>query len=340
MTGKNSVHLYMNVLITGSGGFVGSHIVDEYLRRSHNVSVIVRNETTFRWIDSNRVTIFKGSYNDVSFLQNAVKNQDIIIHSAGVLASSNYEGFYKGNVVVTKNLLEAVAIANPTIKRFVHISSLAVALPSPSLEQPTTEDVIVDEPLTKYGKSKSETEKVVCSFMQNIPITIIRPPAIYGPRDEAIYDYFRLIAHGFIAPIMGFDNKRMSLIYVGDLVRGIYDASLSQKTISQTYYITSKEFYSWMDIITATKKALNKRFLLPIPLPHLLILLNGYISTFVGKIKKEPPVFDIEKAKNFTQRHWICSHKKALNDFQFEQQISLQEGIQETMDWYKNNGWL
>lgn len=330
----------MNVLITGSGGFVGSHLVDEYVRRGHNVSVVIRNETTLRWIDSNKVSIYKGSYNDTTFLQNAIKNQDIIIHSAGVLASSDYVGFYKGNVEVTNNLLEAVLQVNPTVKRFVHISSLAVSLPSPSIEQPTTEEISTQEPLTKYGKSKLEAEKVVHSFMDKIPITIVRPPAIYGPRDEAIYDYFRLLSKGFIAPIMGFDNKRMSLIHVNDLVRGIYELCQTEKTISQTYYLTSKEFYSWLDIIRATKKALNKPFLVPIPLPHFIILLNGYVSTFIGNIRKKPPVFDREKAKNFTQRHWICSHKKAVNDFQFEQQISLQEGIQQTMDWYKNNGWL
>lgn len=340
LTEKKSVHLYMNVLITGSGGFVGSHLVDEYLRRGYTVSVIVRKETTFRWIDSNKVIVYKGRYDDASFLEKAVKSQDIIIHSAGVLASTSYEGFYKGNVDVTKNLLKAISIANPNIKRFVHISSLAVALPSPSLENPTNEETINQEPLTKYGKSKLEAEKVVHSFMEKIPITIVRPPAIYGPRDEAIFDYFRLIAKGFIAPIMGFDSKKMSLIHIHDLVRGIYEACQTERTLSQTYYLTSKEFYTWMDIINATKIAVKKQFILPIPLPHFAILLNGYLSTFIGRLKKKPPVFDIEKAKNFTQRHWICSHKKALNDFHFEQKISLQEGIQQTMDWYKNNGWL
>lgn len=330
----------MKVLITGSGGFVGSHLVDEFLRRGYTVSVIVRNETTLRWVNPKTVTMWKGSYDDASFLQKAVQNQDIIIHSAGVLASSNYEGFYKGNVEVTKNLLEAVAIANPALQRFVHISSLAVALPSPFLEDPTNEQVIVQEPLTKYGKSKLEAEKVVHTYREKIPITIVRPPAIYGPRDEAIYDYFRLLSKGFIAPIMGFDKKRMSLIHIHDLVRGIYELCQSENTISQTYFLTSKEYYTWNDIIQATKVALQKRILIPIPLPHFAILLNGYISTFIGRIRKKPPVFDKEKAKNFTQRHWICSHKKALYDFQFEQQISLQKGIQETMDWYKNNGWL
>lgn len=330
----------MKVLITGSGGFVGSHLVDEFLRRGYTVSVIIRKETTLRWVNPNTVTMWKGSYEDPIFLQKAVENQDIIVHSAGVLASSNYDGFYKGNVEVTKNLLEAVTISNAKLQRFVHISSLAVALPSPSLDHPTNEQAIVQEPLTKYGKSKLEAEKVVHSFMEKIPISIVRPPAIYGPRDEAIYDYFRLLSKGFIAPIMGFDKKRMSLIHINDLVRGIYELCQSENTISQTYYLTSKEFYTWNDIIQATKRALQKRVLIPLPLPHFAIILNGHISTFIGKLKQKPPVFDKEKAKNFTQRHWICSHRKALIDFQFEQQITLETGIQETMDWYKNNGWL
>lgn len=330
----------MKVLITGSGGFVGSHLVDEYLRRSCTVSVIVRNESTFRWINPEQVTVFSGSYDDASFLQRAVQDQDIIVHSAGVLASSDYDGFYKGNVLVTKHLLQAVSIANPNIQRFVHISSLAVSKPSADIQNPTQEDDELGEPLTKYGKSKLEAETVVRSFMETIPITIIRPPAIYGPRDEAVYDYFRLLSKGFIAPIMGFDSKQQSLIHISDLIRGVFEASISSKAISQTYYITSKEYYTWQQIIDATKKALKKPILLSLPLPHFVIMLNGYISTLIGKIKNKPPVFDIEKAKNFTQRHWICSHKKALKELNFEQLISLEVGIQEIIDWYKQNGWL
>ncbi len=330
----------MNALITGSAGFVGSHLVDLYIEKGYTVSVLLRKESNLRWLEGKNIEKCFGSYSDVDFLQSVVKNKDIIVHSAGVLASLSYDGFYKGNVLVTKQLLDAIKEVNANLQRFVHISSLAVAQPSPNVDFPTNEDDDLLEPLTRYGKSKLEAEYLVRTYSKYFPITIIRPPSVYGPRDEAIYGYLRLISNGFIAPIMGFDSKVLSLIHVSDLVRGIYIASTTLKAISKTYYITSKQYYTWNDIISATQKAVDKKLIIRVPLPNILITIIGYVSEFIGRLQKNPSIFDREKAKNFTQRHWICSHKKAVEELQFQQEISLEAGMQETIEWYKKNRWM
>lgn len=290
-----------------------------------------------RWLDGKQVQRVDGSLFDLHSLKTAVEGVDVIIHVAGLTAAKNEAEFLRGNRDATQNLMDAVRTYRPGLQRFVHISSLAVSGPSPDLEHPITEDSPY-RPLTAYGRTKQLAENIVKDSAE-IPWTIIRPPAVYGPRDSAIFTFFQTVDKG-LATFIGFDEKKLSLVHVRDLARGIVDAAFAPQANGQTYFISSDEFYTWREIAELTGAILGKRRLLRIKLPHMLVLGIAGVSGFVGRVIGKPSVLDYEKGIDIIQRYWTCSTAKARRELGYRQEMSLKEGLRDTIEWYREHKWL
>lgn len=328
----------MKVLVTGATGFIGSHIADKMKEKGADIVCLIRKTSNLQWVENKGYELVEGSLSDKESLKYIVKDIDIIFHSAGLTAARNMDDFIKGNVTGTKNLFEAAASNASNLKRFVHISSQAAVGPSKSLEEMSTEDK-PHEPLTSYGKSKRMAEDYLNQNVDKLPITIVRPPAVYGPRDVATLPMFKAAKKG-IGTLIGFDDKYVSIISSMDLTRGIVEAGLSDNTIGETYFIASESYYSWNEITDIMSKAAGRNKVLKIKIPHPIVKVMGNINGMIGKITGKPPVFDSEKSIDFIQKYWTCSIEKAKKDFGYEQKYSLEEGMKITFDWYKSNGWL
>lgn len=327
----------MKVLVTGATGFVGSHVVDVLLERGHEVFYIARKTSNFRWLEGKSATRVDGSLFDVNSLRPAVEGMDVVIHVAGLTAAKNEAEFLKGNRDATQNLLDAIRAYAPSLRRYVHISSLAVCGPAVQLDEPITEESPL-KPITAYGRTKKLAEQCVTAC-SDIPWTIIRPPAVYGPRDEAILTFFQTINKG-LASFIGFDEKRVSLVHVRDLARGIVDAAFADVAVGQTYFISSDETYTWDQISAVTASIMGKRKLLRLRLPHSVVLSIAGTVGFFGKLAGKPPVLDYEKGIDLTQKYWICSTTKARRELGYRQEMSLADGIRDTVEWYRGASWL
>jgi nucleoside-diphosphate-sugar epimerase len=328
----------MKFLVTGATGFIGSHIVDLLLADGYEVKCIARKTSNLRWLKDKPVELIEASINDSKSLIPAVEGVDVVIHSAGLTAAKNYNEYLAGNRDGVKNLLNSITKVNPDLKRFVFLSSLTAAGPSKSLENPVTED---DEcrPITSYGKSKREAELVLLAHHANLPYTIIRPPAVYGPRDTATFDIFKTIQKGF-GPLIGFNPKFASIIHSSDLAKWTINAALNPIAENKTYFISSEKFYSWDLINSAVQNGLRKEKVLKIKIPHSLVMGLGWISEQFGRFSSKPPVFNYEKGIDFIQNYWTCSVEKAKNELGFKQEVSLEDGMRETAEWYIQNKWL
>jgi nucleoside-diphosphate-sugar epimerase len=268
----------------------------------------------------------------------AVKGVDMIIHVAGLTAARNDEEFLKGNRDATQYLLEVAQNYAPNLQRFLHVSSQTVTGPSSSIQDPVNEQSPL-QPITAYGRSKKAAEEVVQSFAQTIPMTIVRPPAVFGERDTAILTFFQSVSRG-ILPLIGFDEKRVSLIHGVDLARGIVEAAFHANTIGETYFVSSEEFYSWKQIAEITKHAFGKSFVIPVRIPHGIVMTLAGLSEIFGRFSSKPPVLNYEKGKDLIQPYWVCSVEKAKKDFGWKQQIPIEEGIERTVRWYIDNKWV
>jgi nucleoside-diphosphate-sugar epimerase len=326
----------VKALVTGANGFIGSHLVELLLRKKYSVRCLVRKTSDLRWLQGSDVEYIYGDLFDANALRTAVEGVEYVYHSAGVTKAKTKEEYYRGNTEGTRNILTAASTAGNTLRRFVQISSQAAVGPSPT-KSPIAEDA-APHPLTTYGKSKWKAEQECQQVSANLPITIVRPPAVYGPRDKDIFEFFHTMSRG-LQPMIGLRDKFVSLIHVEDLVRGFVLAAESSVSEGQTYFITSREVYSWHSLGEITRNVLGKNaFRLRIPEP--IVFAVAGIAQFFSLFSSKPALLNIEKGRDIVQDFWTCDPGKAKRDFGFEEAIDIVSGIRRTVDWYRSQGWI
>ncbi|HWA05297.1 MAG TPA: NAD(P)-dependent oxidoreductase, partial [Ignavibacteria bacterium] len=255
------------IFVTGGTGFIGSHLIDELLKKNYEVKALVRRSSSTKWLEGKPVEYIEGDLFTEDVLKKALSDVDYVYHVGGVTFAKKKEDFYRGNVDATKSLLEACVKFNPGLKKFIHVSSQAAV--GPSFDGKPIDETRDYHPLTTYGRSKVEAEKLVISYFDKLSCTIVRPPAVYGPRDYAIYEYFKSMSRG-LQPMIGFDNKLVSLIHGVDLVRGFILAGEAEISKSSIYFISSEEFYNWRDVGEITKKLLGRKTI-RLTIPHFAV---------------------------------------------------------------------
>ncbi len=328
----------MKALVTGATGFVGSWVADLLREKGFEVRCTVRKTSSLRWVENKGYELVQASLYDKESLKKAVEDVDYIFHIAGLTFARNFEAFMKGNRDAVKNLLEATEEVNPNVKRFLLMSSLAAVGPSKSLGEPVSEETPMN-PITSYGKSKKAGEDVAKEYSEKFPITIVRAPAVYGPRDSAIFPIFKAAKMG-IGTLIGKSPKYISLVHSSDLARGIVDATLSEKAANETYFISSESFHTWDQLIKSMAEFFGKKKVIKIKIPHSIVLGAGAVTQFVGKFLPKPPIFNYEKGVDFIQDYWTCSIEKAKRELDYSEEMKIDEGVENTIQWYKENNWL
>lgn len=323
-------------VVTGTSGFVGSHLIDFLLEKNYKVRCIVRKTSNLRWLDGKDVELHICELTDKDGLRKIFDGADYIYHVAGVVKSKKPEGYFAGNVDTTRALLDVAVEFKENIKRFLIVSSQTSSGPS-SFGEPISEDSPC-KPITTYGKSKLAQEDLAKTYMNKLPVTICKVAAVYGERDTEIFIFFRTFSKGLMTTI-GLNDKQVSLLHVLDVVRGLYMAATSEKAVGQTYFITSEKYYTWKEVGDVTSKVMNKKPL-TVKVPHFVVYFIAAIAQFFSIFSNKAATLNIEKGKDITRTAWISDYKKAYNDLGFKQEISLEEGIKRTVDWYKKMKWL
>lgn len=216
------------------------------------------------------------------------------------------------------------------------LSSLAAA--GPSNGSPKTEKDPM-QPVSMYGHSKKEMESRVKQIATGKDsIKIIRPPAVYGPREDQIFSFFKSCSKG-ICPIIGDGNKpRVSMVYVSDLVDGIIHAAHKKEEGIFTYFISGEGTHSWNEIRVVTSKVLGKKTI-PLKIKPKLVKKTAALIENISSLFGIYPVVNKEKANELILE-WTCSSDKAQNELGYAPKISLAEGISRTIHWYKMHNWL
>ncbi len=326
----------MKALVTGANGFIGSHLVDLLLAHKYDVRCLVRRTSDLRWLSNLNVEFVYGDLFDEDALRDATADVSYVFHSAGLTKSKTKDGYFKANVEGTSNLLEAARKHAPALKRFVLLSSQTAAGPSPT-KVPITEDV-TPHPITTYGKSKLKAEEECLRLGSTMPVTILRLPAIFGPRDKDIFEFFNTIGKG-LQPMVGFKEKYISLLHVEDTVRGVLMAAEYPGAVAKTYFISSSSIYGWREIGDVARKLMGTK-VLRIRIPEIGVYIISAFNEFFALFSSKPALINFEKARDMVQDYWTCDSSKAEKEFGYRQKISLEEGIRSTIEWYKREGWL
>ena len=327
----------MKALVTGARGFIGSHLAEALLKKNYDVRCLLRKkEGGNAWLQDLEVEIVEGDLTQPESLLGAVKEMDYVFHLAGSTKAYSKEEFDRSNFEGTKNLVEATMKANSTLKRFVHVSSLAVGGPSQN-GKPLTESE-PSHPVSNYGRSKLKAENVVLENAKEIAVAIIRPPAVYGPRDKDMFELFKYARRGRCLEIIG-GTQQLSIIYAKDLVDGIILAAEKDKAAGQVYYLCNDEVYSAKEVGDLLAGSIGKKAR-TLRIPLLLVFLLSCGGEIYSKLLKRPSLFSLDKYREIKQASWICDNAKAKKELGFRAEFSLKEGFKETADWYLTNGWL
>jgi len=326
------------ILITGSTGFIGARLLKHLETEGARVRVFLRPESA-GGLPNEKITAVRGRFDDPEALRQAVAGVDRIVHLAGVTKAADEAAFDAGNVEPVRNLLDAVREHNSGLKRFVLVSSLAAAGPAAEGTHGVRES---DEPrpVSAYGRSKLRGEKLCLEAAKSVPVTIVRPPAVYGPGDRDVLQVFQMLARGVLVSAGRPERQRFSMIYVDDLVQGIMAAARSDSATGSTYYITSAQSWSWEDVIAAARPALGFGRLHRIRLPQPLVRLIGVAGGLLGALSGKPPLINRDKANELVQDYWVCSPEKAAAELGFIAGTTLEEGVAKTVEWYREKRWM
>lgn len=324
------------VLVTGGSGFVGSHLVEELLRRGYDVTCQVRDLRHLGWLEGLDVRLVQGDCTKPEFLATAVQGASFVFHCAGLTKARRVSDYYLVNHIGTKNLLEACARHNPGIEKFILVSSQAAA--GPSLDGRPVDDGSTSRPVSDYGKSKLLAENEVCGYKDRFPVVILRPSVVYGPRDRDVYELFRWASRGLTLEMTG-GERYLNVCYVTDLAAALLLSAERRTESGSRYFVAENRSYPWSDfraMLLSTGGATARR----LKIPYGAACLMGLVAEIGSLFSKKPALTNRQKVREAAQRYWLCDVEKIENDLCFRAEYPLQKGLALTWEWYRKNGWL
>ena len=294
------------ILVTGATGFVGSHLVDYLLDRNCIVHCTVRNSSNMQWLDPTRLRLHKSDLSDIDSLKEALENTDYVFHCAGITKAKTREEYFLSNAEACNMLYQACSKFGKKLKSIVHLSSLAATGPS-ELDKPVDESTEC-KPITYYGKSKLAGEKIAQEFSKSLPITILRPPVVYGPRETDFYNYLKTISKGW-NPIVGRVRRELSIIYVTDLIHAMVKATSQSPGNENIFFITDGDYHQWSDVakISMNHLGVNAK---TIVIPENIIRPIASLMELFSLKSSQPALLNRQKVKEICEQSWTASSSK------------------------------
>lgn len=318
------------LLITGATGFVGSHLIELMGRRGLRARALVRETSDISLLRRHGFERVIGDVADPASLKRAVDGVDVVFHLAAATRALSPEEFFRVNVGGTRNLVEAAGRIPG--RRLVFLSSLAAAGSAHEREVRAEDE---PRPLTAYGRSKLEGERLVLGA-PGISGVVLRPPAVYGPRDHDLLTFFKLARWG-ILPALGRPDRRLQMIHAADLAEAVLAAAESSAT--GVFHVAEPRAYAWGEVLDRVAEAVGRKGL-RVRVPAPVVRGAGALSGTIARVRRRPAIFDRDKASELLADAWLCETERARDAFGFRASIALREGLKATADWYTAHGWL
>ncbi len=326
----------MRVLLTGASGFVGSHILDALQAAGVQTSVLLRATSSRQWISPHlgAVELLTGAITDPSTLQPALEGITHVIHCAGSTRAVRGVEFFEHNATGTGNLVQALNARAGQLQRLVHISSLAVAGPA-TAERPAREED-PPRPVSDYGRSKLKAEMAVRDRCR-VPFTILRPPAVYGPRDRGFLPMFQAVKRHLLPRPSA--SQALSLVYVKDLAQAVLACLGAPSAAAKTYFVAHPEVVTGRVMAAYIAKLLNQ-WTVPCPLPGAVLWPVCLAQELAARVTGKPRLMNLQKFAELRAPGWVCDPSAMKREIGFECRTDLTAGLAETLHSYQENGWL
>ena len=319
--------------LTGGTGFVGSHVAESLLGAGYRVRALVRRPEDPGWLKGLPVEIVKGDVREPDTLDALVRGAAVVVHAAGKTSARSEADYMAANARGTAN------VANATQRRageahLILVSSLAAA--GPSRDGAPVRASAPPRPVSPYGRSKLAGEDEI-RRADGISYTILRPCAVYGPRETAIRDLFVAASKG-VVPVLAGGTPRIQLVYALDLAAAVVGA-VRRGGRGETFFVAHPEILTYGSV-AGTLAGLPQKKPVLLPVPAALIRLAGFLVGAASSLSKSPPVFSSDKADEMLQPAWICDVSEAQVALGEPLRTDFAAGARRTWDWYVANGWI
>lgn len=332
------------VLVVGAGGFVGSFIVEESLRRGYETWAAVRKRTSRVFLQDPRINFIELDYDDPSALANTLKETlsdderwNYIIYNLGATKCTNFADFNRINYDYLRNFTDALIKCDKIPDKMLYMSSLSALGPGDEKGYTPFNSKSIPTPNTKYGASKLKAEMHL-AMTPEIPHVIFRATGIYGPRETDYFMMFKSIKSGFDFSV-GLRKQMLSFIYVEDLVEAMFMA-LDKAPTGKTYLIAEGRSYTQKEFREISSRELGKRFVIPMKMPIWAVYIVSFLAEKWGLLRMKPSTLNRDKFHIMKQRNWSVNIAEACEDFGFNPRVNLQEGVKRSIKWYRENKWL
>jgi len=326
----------MRVLVTGATGFLGSHIAEQLKAQGHEVRCLVRKTSNTEFLDELGVERVVGAVDDPDSLPDAVRGVDAVVHSAGIVKAKTPADFDRVNHIGARDLAQATLEHAPGVKRFVLVSSAGVMGPGLPDKPHRIDDAT--NPVTHYGRSKLAGEHAVLALKDELPVTVIRPPAIYGPRDAEILALFKTIRRGF-AFRLGDSLRAISMVFGPDCARACIRAIDADVPSGSIYFVEDGQAYSFTSMTDAVADAYGVKLWAKPRIPPPVLRVAAAFSEMYAKVANKAVIFNRDKLNELLMQDFLVDSSDARTALEWQPEVMFPEGAQLTAKWYTEHGW-
>ncbi|MBR6284724.1 MAG: NAD(P)-dependent oxidoreductase [Muribaculaceae bacterium] len=332
------------ILITGAGGFIGSYIVTAALERGYETWAAVRATTSREFLTDPRIHFIEIDFTSPEALATTLRDHVAshgpwhhVVHNLGATKCTNYFDFERINHGYLRLLVETLREINALPEHLVFISSLSVMGPGDEKGYTPFKSTDVPQPNTRYGTSKLKAETYLM-MQSDVSYTVLRLTGVYGPHERDYYLMMKSIQRGMDFSV-GFRKQMLTFIYVKDVAQAVMQA-LTHAPQRRTYFISEPRAYTQQEFRQLVCQQLGKRWVIPVTCPLWLVRMVCAIAEQWGKITLKPSTLNGDKFKILKQRNWLCDTAEAQHDIDFTAQYTLEQGLHEAIEWYRQTGWL
>lgn len=319
------------ILLTGGTGFLGSHVAEQLVEAGHDVRATVRASSDTRWLDPLPLETVVADLEDPEALAAALEGVTDVVHVGGVTITADPSAFERVNTAGTLAL--AAAAGRAGVERFVFVSSLAARGPDQA-----------EGPVSPYGRSKRAAEHGLQSLIEasDAPpaVRVVRPGGIYGPRDPDMLALFKMAARGLL--VLPSVEGRLQPVHVADAARSVVRALEAAEVGASDpgpLPVVAAEVVTWTQVGDALEAAIGRSTRV-LRVPPALFLAAGAMAELAARLTGGSPTFDRRRARDLTQRTFTSEIETTRAAIGWTPEVSLREGMAETVEWYREQGWL
>lgn len=324
------------VLVTGAGGFTGAALTKRLVANGARPRVMVRSKKRWESLGIEGAEVLEGSVTDRDAVGRAVQGIDVVFHLASVYrqAGLTASAYREVHVAGTRNLCEAARSVG--VRRLVHCSSIGV---HGHVEKPPADETYRFSAGDVYQRTKLQGEQEARAFHDaaNLPVTVIRPTAIYGPGDDRLLKVFHL-ANRDRPILLGDGEVYYHMVHVEDLVDGFLLAAAEEKAVGEVFIIGGEDYLTLNQLVAKIAALLGRKGkIVHMPVRPFQVLGTVCEKTLIP-LGITPPIY--RRRIDFFTKSRAFSIDKARRILGFDPKIPLHEGLAETVGAYRERGWI